>query len=392
MRERSATLPVLYTGIGLQGASVGISGLGLPFLIERFKVDKGVGGLIPGLSALGFGLGALIGGKLADFFGRATTVRAGLIMMGTGNAGLAASPWLWLGITCSFFSGLGSGFMEASANAAVVDIARERAPHALNILHFCFGLGAVIAPMLFPVLLALTGRWWGALAGVSISFILTAIWTAFVMLPGKPPSRPPSSGQARPRAVRRLLVVTGLMMLVYIGLEFGFAQWIFAYLTEQRGAGASMASWTVSGFFLFLAGGRLITARLTRSMSVERLLLLLATIALACAALIPYVSTVPVAILSCLLGLGFSGIFPLGIALAGRAVPGSAWAMGAVVAFGAIGAVTSPPLMGAVADTWSLSSAMLVITAGCTVLVGFILSLPKGLPGAATEPVEPPGD
>lgn len=392
MRERSATLPVLYTGIGLQGASVGISGLGLPFLIERFKVDKGVGGLIPGLGALGFGLGALIGGKLADYFGRAATVRAGLIMMGLGNAGLAASPWLWLGISCSLFSGLGSGFMEASANAAVVDIAKERAPHALNILHFCFGLGAVVAPMLFPILLTLTGRWWGALAGVSVSFLFTAIWTAFVTLPGKPPPRPPASEAPQPHAVRRLLVVTGLMMLVYIGLEFGFSQWLFAYLTEQRGAGASMASWAVSGFFLFLAGGRLITARLSRSMSVERLLLLLATFALACAAVIPFVSAIPVVIFSCLLGLGFSGIFPLGIALGGRAVPGSAWTMGAIVAFGAIGAVSSPPLMGAVADAWSLSSAMLVITAGCVLLVGFILALPRGLPGAAIEPIEPPGD
>lgn len=389
MRQRSATLPVLYAGIGLQGAAVGISGLGLPYLIERFRVDKGVGGAIPGSSALGFGIGCLVGGRLADRFGRAAVVRSGLTLMFAGNVGLAASPWLWLGIGTSFANGLGSGFMEASSNAAVVDIAKERAPHALNVLHFCFGIGAVIAPLCFPFLLRITGRWWTSLIAVAAFLAATAVWSAFVALPGRPPARPAVAHPPHRQTVRRLLIVAGMIMFVYIALEFGYAQWLFTYLTEERAAQPTVASLAVSGFFLFLAGGRLITAHLSKSMSVERLLLVLSSLSLACAAVIPFVQTVPVLVFSCLLGLGFSGIFPLGIALGGRAAPGSAWAMGALVAFGAIGAMISPPLMGTIADHSGLSAAMLVIPAGCLLLVAFVLALPRGLPGAAIEPIEP---
>lgn len=390
MRRQTKTLPLLYAGMGLQGAAVSISGLGLPYLINRFQVDKGTGGSIPGSSALGFGIGCLVGGRLADTLGRAAIVRSGLILMSAGNAGIAASPWYWIGVSSSFSSGLGSGFLEASANAAVVDIARERSPHALNILHFCFGIGAVVAPLCFPLLFHLTGYWWTALALVSTCLGLTAVWSKFVQLPGRPAKRGIKRGPAHAQSARYLLIIAGMILFVYVALEFGYSQWLYGYLLEERNAPAGIASTSVSGFFLFLAGGRLITAQLTRTFSIERLLLILASFSLLTSAVIPFVQMVPVLVFSCLLGLGFSGIFPLGISLGGRAAPGSAWAMGILVGVGGFGAILSPPLMGTIADRSTLGAAMLVIPAGSLLLVALSTALPRGLQGVALEPIEPP--
>lgn len=387
----SRVLPVLYAGMGLQGAGVGLSGLALPFLIDRYRVDKGVGGGIPATAAFGFAVGSIVGGRLADRWGRASVMRLGLVLMAVANLGLAAAPLYSLAIGVSGLSGIGAGFMEASTNAAVVEVTGANAPRALNILHFCFGIGAVIGPLAFAALLRLTGKWWAGLLFVGASMLGVLAWTAFVELPGRVDLSEVKRASRHP-TIRRLLVITGVMMFVYVALEFGFGQWAFAYMTQSLGASASVGSWAVAGFFLFLAIGRLITARLSRDFSVETILLGLISLALVAGSIIPFVRVAPAIVASCVLGLGFSGIFPLGLALGGRAAPGSAKVMGALVAAGGMGAVVSPPLMGRVADSAGLKAAMLVIPIGCVMILGCVLALPRAAKGAAVEPIEPVDD
>lgn len=388
MRHRR-TLTALYTTIGLQGAGVAMSGLALPFLIERFHVDKAAGGLIPGISALGFAVGAVIGGRLSDTWGRSGTIRSGLAVTALGNIGLAASPIYPVALAVGLASGIGSGFMEGGSNAATVDIAGDDAPRALNILHFCFGIGAVAGPIAFALLLRITGQWWSGLVFVGISLLAAFGATFLVRFPPRPGPRPARQHHQQ-LAVRRFIVIAGILMFAYVALEFGYGQWAFAYLTQGLGASPSVASWAVSGFYLFLAIGRLITARLSRDISVERILLGLVGFSLVAASIIPFVSLAPAIVASCLLGLGFSGIFPLVLALGGRAAPGSGGVMGILVAVGGAGGVVSPPLIGAVADRSGLPAAMLVITGGCLVMLFCVLALPRALSRALPRDM-PPG-
>ena len=143
---------IIFICIGMMG---GILGPALPFLAEQSHSSMSQIALLFTARALGNIIGSLISGQLFDRYDGHKI----LLLMGIAAIlGMVITPSLMsLGVLCIFVFIL--GFSEVSLNAGcnlmMIWAHKERAPPFISALHFCYGLGAMIIPLILIMMLAL---------------------------------------------------------------------------------------------------------------------------------------------------------------------------------------------------------------------------------------------
>src|SRR5512136_260696 len=130
------------------GLSIGLVGPTLPSLAEQTQTPVGDLGAVFTVSAIGALLGTLLGGRLFD---RVRGHRA-LGIAQLGSAALIALypvlPSAWLLLLVVGVKGLTDGFINTGANTLLVWTHKDKSSPFMNALHFFFGLGAFLAPIL----------------------------------------------------------------------------------------------------------------------------------------------------------------------------------------------------------------------------------------------------
>lgn len=134
------------------GLSIGLVGPTLPSLAEQTQTRVGQLGALFLASSFGALLGTLLGGRIFD------RVR------GHPALGIALYPVIpssWILLVVAIGKGVTDGFVNTGANTLLVWTHKEKSSPYMNGLHFCFGLGAFLAPFLAAQLLAIPGgyRW-----------------------------------------------------------------------------------------------------------------------------------------------------------------------------------------------------------------------------------------
>jgi fucose permease len=198
-----------------------------------------------------------------------------------------------------------------------------------------------------------------------------------------------NSAQAKTTPLRsKLTVVMALMLAAFVGAEMGIGGWLSKYMVQVRGADLSYAGTTVSLYWMGLAAGRLILSVTSQHFNEERLLLGLAIWASAAFAF-GLVTAHPALAVAAFLttGLGFSGIFPGVVALAGRYHPENvAGITSVVVTGGGLGGIVIPWVMSAVADGFGLVAGMGVYLLMCGLMIVLAVAI-NALKPATSEAV-----
>lgn len=171
-------------------------------------------------------------------------------------AGSALTPTWWGFQVTVALGGLASGAIDATLNAFA---ARRFGPQQINLLHACYGVGAVVSPLLVTVALA-TGAGWRAAFGVvaGLMFVIAVVFT--VARHGWDDGVPAAASPAATSEGRvwSLPATLGLVTVVLqTGLESSVAIWAYSYLTLGRGVGPAVAGALASGYWLTLVVGRL---------------------------------------------------------------------------------------------------------------------------------------
>jgi fucose permease len=159
---------------------------------------------------------------------------------------------------------------------------------------------------------------------------------------------------------------------VYVGVEMGIGAWLTKYMVSQRGVSLTYAGNTLSLYWMGLAAGRLALSWLSHRFGETELLVGLTVVA---AVALPAALWVPAAWL-CVVGFavtgaGFSGIFPVVIAIGGRHHPHDVAGITSVMITGAgIGGIVVPWAMSAIADVTGVGTGMAFYAAmGATMVV-----------------------
>jgi len=180
--------------------------------------------------ALGYLMGSVYGGHLFDRLPGHRLLFIVLISM----AGLAFFVPLislfWLLVLVFIILGAMQGSLEVGNNTLLVWLYRDRVSPYMNALHFFFGVGAVLSPLIIARTTSSGGdiRWvyWV----LSLAAIPVAVWLGRLPSPvNLHASQPGQSGQ-----INNLLVaLVAILLFLYVGAEASYGGWIYTYTINQ---------------------------------------------------------------------------------------------------------------------------------------------------------------
>jgi fucose permease len=303
-----------FIGLGMVTASLGPT---LSGLAEQTNSPLSTISILFTLRALGYLVGSFLGGRLYDRYAGHPIVAGMLVVMLLTMLAIPMTSLLWLLSAIIFVLGLGEGTLDVGVNTMIVWLHRPNIGPAMNALHFFFGVGTVIAPLVVAWALGLTGgiNWAYWLLGLLLLPIL--LWIARL------PSPPPEADQAGEQVGEINYLLTGMVaffLFLYVGVEGGFSGWIDKYAREMGHATELTAAYWTSLFWFAFTFGRLISIPITARVRPRTLLTveLLGGIFCVAAVLLWPASRTVLWIGVAGAGLFMSALFPVTLTWAGR--------------------------------------------------------------------------
>jgi len=350
----------------------------IPSVIAEYRLGMTAAGSFHYASMSGIGLAAILLGFLADRIGRKGTILLGLVLFGATSALFAAGNSFGLFVLLLFVSGLGIGIFKSGALALIGDVSRSTRQHAanMNLVEGFFGVGAIVGPAIVTMLLQGGASWkWLYL----IAAALCALLIVGAALAPFPRNSRPAEQEADPRDALRMLgdahaLFFAALLVLYVAAEAAVYVWAPTYFTGYDGAGAWLAAFVVSVFFVLRAVGRFLGAWLLSRFEWSAVLAICST-AMALLFVAAVAGGRPVAVFALpATGLFMSVLYPTinstGISLFDKNRHGSI--AGFLLFFTCVGAVLSPLAMGAVGDAMGGSEYSMGLGAVFAVLLALL--------------------
>jgi EmrB/QacA subfamily drug resistance transporter len=217
-----------------------ILNVALPTLVRQLHASSSELQWIVDSYAMVFAGLLLVGGSLADRFGRKRVFLIGLTVFAGGSIGAALSGSVDLLITWRAVMGAGAALTIPSSLSILNDVFRdpkERA-RAIGVWGGTIGLGIAIGPIAGGLLLA--HFWWGSVFLVNVPIAVAGFVGAMVLVPE---SKNPSA--VRPDPAGAVLSVAGLGLLLWAIIEAPTLGW-----ASGEVLGVGIASLVVLGTFV----------------------------------------------------------------------------------------------------------------------------------------------
>jgi fucose permease len=386
MRTPRTTLAVACAALFVVGVVNGALGPLIPLLAGKVSAPIEALGAI--FTALFFGAVAaqLAGGWLNERVGLRSMVLVGTALLSIGVLGITVSPTLPLLLASACVAGLGQGALELSTNVLVPTVyAGRKAVSATNLLHFAFGVGAVVAPLSVSAAAELWGTPMPALLlSAAIGLCTLVLGGGLLLDPGAAEGAGEKPGGVLYRAPSLWLLAA--LSFLYVGGEMGVGGWTTVYLERTSALGAGAIALVISAFWLALTAGRLLGAWLgTRFRSVTLLGCGVAGGFLgALLILVAGGHAVPTVAGTLLLGASYGPIYPTAVVMTTERFPfAPSPAVSVIMAVGSFGGMLLPPLQGVLLAQGGPPASAALVAAGATGMLAALLVLRRGPPAAA---------
>ena len=340
--------------------TVGFSSLLLPSMVRSIEAtfgqtDAGIGTWFL-INSIAYASGSFLGGFLTERVGRHVVLSAAAFLLAIGLGMLGTVPSWQLILLAAVPLGFGGGAIDGGANGLFLDLYPSSRGRALNLLHLCFGLGALASPLLAGRLVEAGIEWQAIVIAPAVVSVPIGVLLAVVEMPSGRHVRVAGT----PRAGLGLAwPMVGLAIAIgcYVGAELGVSNWLVRFLDS---ASVGLATSALSLFWGALALGRLASARWSDRFDHARFAAVAAFgsgIALLAAVGVPSLE-LSIALFA-VAGFGFGPVYPLIMAVAGDRYPTrSAGVSGFLSGCAVVGSVLYPPLMGFMSVTIGLGAAM----------------------------------
>lgn len=351
-----------YVSLGLPD---GVPGVAWPAVRHDFAQPLSALGLILVTATVGYFASSSGSGWAVQRLGVGGVLVGSGALIVVGLLGYAHAPSWGVMVGFAVFAGLGAGAIDAALN---VYAARHFAPRTMVWLHGCWGVGALLGPV---IMTAAIGSAHGWRAGYAVlAAIIGAITAGFVLtLRRWDAPATTSADAAAPAAVASLPLAAVLrrpavrlnvaLFFVYTGLEASIGAWATSLLRESRGASEATAGTAAALYWGSVMAGRFAMGALTAKVSPDHILravtaalpAVLVAIALARTAL-------PTMVALMILGVLLSPIFPLWTSITPRRLGPevATHAIGLQVAAGCLGMSVVPSALGLLAERTTLEA------------------------------------
>lgn len=253
---RTAGYYAAFIALGLASASLGPT---LPGLAEHTRSRISEIGSLFAARSLGYLAGSLVGGGLYDRIAGHPVMGAGLLLMAGMLALAPVVTHLWVLATVILVLGVAEGMLDVGGNTLLVWMHRDRVGPFMNALHFFFGVGAFLSPLIIAQVLLHGGDLVGAYWTLALLVLPAVPW--LLRLSSPTVSATPADGSGG-RLNWRLVALIVVFFFLYTGAEIAFGGWIYSYALALRLSSHTVAAYLTSTFWGALTLGRLLAVPL----------------------------------------------------------------------------------------------------------------------------------
>jgi MFS transporter, FHS family, Na+ dependent glucose transporter 1 len=373
LKPLNATLAYYASFISL-GATVALTGPALPWLARHTASRLDQISIIFVASSLGYMGGSQLGGRAYDHLPGHRIQALALLLISLGIALVPVLNSLWLLVAIIFVLGMLQGALDTGCNILLTWIHGEKVGPFMNALHFFYGVGAFIAPLIFArVILAANEIQW-AYWSFSLVTLPIAVW--FWFLPS-PPIRTKEITEARKRPLNGLLLLIVLFFAFHVGLELGFGNWIYTFSTQLNMVSDTGAAYLTSAFWGAFTLARLLGVGISTRLRSQTILVADLTgclVGFAILLLWPS-SSLALWVGTIVIGLSIASVFATGMAFADQRLSLTGEMTGWILVGSGIGGMVSPWLIGQLFESVSPRITMPVLLANNLIAFGLLLVL-----------------
>lgn len=341
-----------FISIGIAEGGLGVL---LPSIMQTFHLTPATVTLLFLSQITGYLIAAFTSSLLSNQMGLARMLLLASTFLTTALIIYASAPLWAIMVVTGTILGLGIGLIDAGINTYIVNDSHHS--HFIGILHGFYGTGALLGPAIATTLLGMHLPWrivYLVFAGVVFLLVAAMLWV--IATDYKPLTRQVtvSGGDAKANLRTALrtpaVLVSGLLLLIYVGTEVVIGNWAYTVQTISRNTPELVAGYSISAYWMGLTIGRMGMGYVIKRLGTVRMIdfsLTLLTIGLLTWWLLPnQVLSLPV------MGLALAAIFPTTMLLVPQrvAAPLVPAAIGFLTSLASLGAASIPTGVGWMAD------------------------------------------
>jgi fucose permease len=380
----------LYVVFGLPD---GVFGTIWPNLRDDFgRSDSSLGLLILAM-ALGYSVGGLASGHLAERFAVGRLLPVAMTVAGIGLLTIGLAGDWWFVMAGYLILGFCWGIADAALNSWMTI---TQGPREMGLLHGSYGVGAFLGPLLATVFVA-DGAAWRAPLVVCAALTLVAVAMLVVARSGfaLATTTPEVAAKTTPAdGDNRVMVLMIVWFVVYAGIEVALGSWVYTLLTEGRDYTDVSAGVITALYWGGIMAGRFVLAAFGNRTHPERTLWATTTIVIASLLYLWVDIGGTGGLVLPIIGLALAPMFPVMIGRTGvylgaaRATRAVGYQIGAT----AIGFTSIPTLIGLLADRYDVGVAAPVVLATALALALIWITIERSVGQSMGVVQEPAAD
>ena len=268
--SRIASTLGYYATFALIGAMLPSIGPALPRLAERTGVSLGDIGFLYTAAAVGVMGGSLIAGRLYDRHPGHPLIARMLIIMAVITGLMPVISNFWILALVFLCLGLMDGGLSIGTNTLTVWTHGHSVEPYMNGLHFAFGIGATITPIILAQVILKTDRIDAVYWILAVCMLFVSAY--FLRMPQSPVQIQSEEDSKKP-VNRRLLMLIVIFFFLHVGAQASFGIWLFTYVTRMGLANERDAAYMTSVLWIALTVGRLLLIALAVNVRPRTMLL-----------------------------------------------------------------------------------------------------------------------
>ena len=363
-----------YAAFITLGATVSITGPALPWLAQHTSTRLDQISIIFVINALGYMLGSQLSGRAYDRFPGHRIQALALLVTSAAVALVPVLRSLWLLAVVLFLLGIFQGALDVGGNTLLTWIHGKKVGPFMNGLHFFFGAGSFLAPLIFArVVLSANDIQW-AYWFVSLLALPVAAWLWFLPSPA---IRRKEVQASTAKSFNALFLLIIFFFIACVGLEVGFGNWIYTYSVRLNLADATVAAYLTSAFWGAFTLGRLLGIGISTRLRPHLILVMdLLGCLLAFAILLVWpASSLALWAGTIVLGLSIASLFATAMAFAEHRLRLTGAMIGWILVGSGLGQMFFPWLIGQLFEQIGPRITMPILLADTLIAFGLLLAL-----------------
>jgi len=366
MNQKYITTITYYLAFILLGLTFAAEGPTLLKLAEHTSSKISQISFIFFFGSLGYLSGSYIGGRLYDRLNGHQFMAGILVMLGIVSFFVPITTSLYILFAVVLILGLAKGALDVGCNTLLLWLHNENVNPFMNGLHACFGIGALIAPLIVASVLKSTNDiywayWTFAIVALPIAFF---VWH----MPSPQVRAVPEEHKNTSLPILPIAIMV-LCFALYVGVESGYGNLIYTYAVKRGLSTEITANYLTSAFWGFFTLGRLLAIWIsTRAKPLTMLTIDFAGCIISISLILLFRDSVTALwVGNILLGISLASIFPTFISLAEERMHVTGAITGWFLVGGGTGGMILPVIIGQAFEKLGPGS-MIAIVLTCSIL------------------------